>query len=122
MIKSGVNYNSIYNYRNSKHFINTVKEARRWEPSPNKLVIFAGACQSFFEAIMQAGANFASSPGRILIDFIDPIIIAEKVATTENGRFINASEMINEIKEGIKGIGGIGAIGKNKCNIPEILM
>ena len=27
-----------------------------------ELAIFAGACQSYYEAIMAAGANFASSP------------------------------------------------------------
>jgi len=52
MIKNGTDYNNIYNYRNSKYFINSVIEAKK-AASPNKdLVIFAGACQSFFEAIM----------------------------------------------------------------------
>ncbi len=54
MIKNGTNYNDIYNYRNSKYFINAVIEARRAERSNKDLVIFAGACQSFFEAIMQS--------------------------------------------------------------------
>ena len=83
MIKRGTNYNDIYNYRNSRHFINTVKEARRYDlEKGKKTVIFAGACQSYFEAIITAGANFASSPARILIDFLDLLIVAEKVATT----------------------------------------
>ncbi len=34
-----------------------------------KFGYFAGACQSYFEALISAGANFASSPARILIDF-----------------------------------------------------
>ena len=52
MIKNSSNYNDIYNYKNSKYFINSVIEARR-AAEPNKdIVIFAGACQSFFEAIM----------------------------------------------------------------------
>ena len=84
MIKRGTGYDDIYNYRNSRHFINTVKEARRYDRDYGKnLVIFAGACQSYFEAIISAGANFASSPARILIDFLDPLIVAEKVAFTE---------------------------------------
>lgn len=62
MIKKGTDYNNIYNYRNSKHFANTVKEARKWGKTSEELVIFAGACQSYFEEIMQAGADFASSP------------------------------------------------------------
>lgn len=113
MIKRGTNYNDIYNYRNSRHFINTVKEARRYDKENNKeTVIFAGACQSYFEAIMMAGANFASSPARILIDFLDPLIIAEKVATTEKYKFINIDEITKEIRDGKKGVGGIGSNGR----------
>ena len=114
MLKKGTNYANIYNYRNSRNFVETVKEARKWTKSSKNLVIFAGACQSFFEAIIEAGADFASSPGRILIDFIDPIIVAEKIATTDNNRFISGYEIAREIKEGEKGIGGIGAMGKKK--------
>ena len=62
MIKKGTGFNDIYNYRNSRHFINTVNEARKWNSKGKDLAIFAGACQSYYEAIMAAGANFASSP------------------------------------------------------------
>ena len=41
MLKKGTNYNNIYNYRNSRHFINTVKQARKWGNNSSKLVIFA---------------------------------------------------------------------------------
>lgn len=113
MIKRGTNFNDIYNYRNSRHFINTVKEARKYDKDNNcETVIFAGACQSYFEALMLAGANFASSPARILIDFLDPLIIAEKVATTEKYKFITVDEVTKEIRDGKKGIGGIGSNGK----------
>lgn len=115
MIKRGTNYNDIYNYRNSRHFINTVKEARRYdEENHHKTVIFAGACQSYFEAIILAGANFASSPARILIDFLDPLIVAEKVATTEQYRYVTIDEIAKELRDGKKGVGGIGANGKMK--------
>lgn len=112
MIKDGAEYNNIHNYRNSRYFIETVKEARKWQPDMNKLVIFAGACQSYFEAIMLAGANFASSPGRILIDFVDPLIVAEKVATTDKNKIVTISQIIKEIREGGEGIGGTSAKGK----------
>ena len=62
MIKKGTGFNDIYNYRNSRYFINTVNEARKWNSKGKDLAIFAGACQSYYEAIMAAGANFASSP------------------------------------------------------------
>lgn len=114
MLKKGMNYSNIYNYRNSRHFINTVREARKWAKSSNKLVIFAGACQSFYEAIIEAGADFASSPGRILIDFIDPLIVAEKVAITDRNKFVSSYDITKEIKEGEKGISGIGAMGKRR--------
>ena len=63
MLKKGRDYYNLYNYKNSKYFIQTIKEARRFDKNYNKnLVIFAGACQSYFEALIAAGANFASSP------------------------------------------------------------
>ena len=115
MIKRGTNYNDIYNYRNSRHFINTVKEARRYDlEKGKKTVIFAGACQSYFEAIITAGANFASSPARILIDFLDPLIVAEKVATTSEYKYITIDDIVKELRDGKKGIGGMGANGKMK--------
>lgn len=114
MLKNGVDYHDLNNYRNSKHFIQTVQEARKWGKNSEELVIFAGACQSYFEAIMLAGADFASSPGRILIDFMDPLIVAEKVATTDQHQYVTVSEIMEEIKEGMDGIGGTGARGRKK--------
>ena len=117
MIKKATRYNDLYNYKNSKYFIETVKEARRYDIENKKnLVIFAGACQSYFEAIMCAGANFASSPGRILIDFMDPLIVAEKVAVTEKYKYITIEDIEHELRDGKKGVSGIGANGKmHKC-------
>ncbi len=113
MLKKASRYNDLYNYRNSKYFIETVKEARRYDKENNKkLVIFAGACQSYFEALICAGANFASSPGRILIDFMDPLIVAEKVATTEKYKYITIEDIENELRDGKQGVSGIGANGK----------
>lgn len=112
MIKRGTGYNDIYNYRNSRYFIETVKEARRYDKENNKkLVIFAGACQSYFEALISAGANFASSPARILIDFMDPLVVAEKVALTEKYKYITIDDLVSELRDGINGVNGIGANG-----------
>ncbi len=113
MIKKGRDYHNLYNYRNSKYFIETVKEARRYDTEKNNhLVIFAGACQSYFEAIISAGANFASSPARILIDFLDPLVIAEKIAFTEGYKYITIDDIAQELRDGKKGVSGIGANGK----------
>ena len=57
--------NDIYNidnYKNSKYFVQSVIEARKYEHNLDNLVIFAGACQSYYEALISAGANFASAP------------------------------------------------------------
>lgn len=49
MIKRETNYNDIYNYRNSRHFINTVKEARRYDQeNDKKTVIFARSLSKLF--------------------------------------------------------------------------
>lgn len=115
MLKKGYGYYDIYNYRNSKYFIATVKEARRYEKDKNSdLVIFAGACQSYFEALMQAGANFASSPARILIDILDPLIVAKEVAITDDYKYIKIEDIENKLRDGRKGIGGTGAKRKKK--------
>ncbi len=112
MIKNGTNYNDIYNYRNSKYFINSVIEAKKATSPDKDLVIFAGACQSFFEAIMASGANFASSPARVLIDFMDPLVVAEKVATTDKNRIVTVREISAELGDGGKRVGGRYAKGK----------
>lgn len=114
MIKSGTGYNDIYNYRNSKYFINAVKQARENKNIKKDLVIFAGACQSFYEELINAGANFASSPARILIDFMDPLIVAERVATTDYDKYLTIKDIENELRDGQRGVNGIGAIGKKK--------
>jgi len=48
MIKDGTDYNNIYNYRNSKYFIKTVIEARKWGQTSNKLTIFARCLPELF--------------------------------------------------------------------------
>ena len=117
MIKNNA-VNDIFNYRNSRHFIETVKQAREFEKiSKKNLVIFAGACQSYFEALISAGANFASSPARILIDFLDPLIVAKNVAVTDNRKYITIDDFANELRDGKKGVDGIGARGKKSIII-----
>ena len=49
MIRGGTDYYNIYNYRNSKYFIQTVKEARRYDQEKNShLVIFARCLSKLF--------------------------------------------------------------------------
>jgi len=114
MIKNGTGFNDINNYRNSYYFVKSVKEARKFRKKENDLTIFAGACQSYYEILIQAGANFASSPGRILIDFIDPLIVAAKIAITHESRFLTINDIEKDLRDGKKGVGGIGSFGKKK--------
>lgn len=58
------------------------------------------------------GANFASSPKRIMIDFIDPLIVAERIALTENTKYLMIDDIEDELRDGRAGIDGIGAKGK----------
>lgn len=114
MIKKQKSFNDINNYRNSKYFIESVKRVKLLKNVKKELVIFAGACQSYYEELITAGANFASSPARILIDFIDPLIVAERIATTEENKFIGIKDIENELRDGQRGINGIGTYGKKK--------
>ncbi|MDR0978867.1 MAG: hypothetical protein LBL91_02875 [Lachnospiraceae bacterium] len=114
LIRSGRNLYNLYNYKNSKYFVETVRMARKWAPSNDKLVIIAGACQSFYEAIMNENADFASSPGRVLIDFVDPIIIAKRVASTDRNKFVSIKDIVGDLNSGIKGIGGGTVRGKKR--------
>ena len=113
MIKKEKNYYDLFNYQNSKYFVQTVKEAKRYEKDFGvDLVIYAGACQSYFEALIGAGANFASSPSRILIDILDPLIVAKEVAITDSYKYINMNDLENKLRDGRRGIGGVGAMRK----------
>ena len=120
MIKKGAKYNDIYNYKNSKYFIQTVQEARRYDKNYNKnLVIFAGACQSYFEAIISAGANFASSPKRVNIHALDPAIIASLIGYSDIGKDIDLKNIISSTKYGKDGIGGIITKGTMYVGYPR---
>lgn len=111
---------NINNYKNSKYYIESVLEARRYEHSLDNLVIFAGACQSYYEAIISAGANFASAPKRVLIDMLDPIIVAQTVAYTPVDRFAPLSGILSNTREGLKGIGGVQTRGQYREGMPGI--
>lgn len=111
---------NIENYKNSKYFVQSVLEARRYEHNLDNLVIFAGACQSYYEAIISAGANFASAPKRVLIDMMDPLIVAETVAYTPVNEFVPLENIISNTREGIDGIGGLQTRGQYRIGMPGL--
>ena len=101
------NKNDINNYKNSKNFVRAIKQARNYEKSHERLVIIAGACQSDYEDLIKAGANFASSPKRVNIHALDPAIIASTIALTKTDTQINVPELLEKTKYGSNGMGGI---------------
>src|SRR5699024_4375302 len=81
-------------YRNSRYFVEAVRKVRGVYPHLDQMIIFAGACQSHFESIIRAGANFASSPGRINIHALDPVYVVAKVAYTPFMDRVNIYEIL----------------------------
>ena len=70
--KKNKDKNNLSSYQNSNNFVKATVKAREYERNQDKLIIIAGACQSFYEDLIKAGANFASSPKRINIHALDP--------------------------------------------------
>lgn len=106
-------------YQNTKNFIKSVQLARKYEKDPEKLVIIAGACQSDYELLIKAGANFASSPKRINIHALDPAIIAIAVAFSNRNEHIDLIGILSKTKYGPDGIGGIMTTGMMYTGYPR---
>ena len=114
------NKNDINNYQNSLNFISAIKEARQYEKSQDKLIIIAGACQSDYEDLIKAGANFASSPKRINIHALDPAIIASSIAFSDRNKSIDLISLLEKTKYGSDGIGGIITNGTMYVGYPRV--
>lgn len=111
---------SLSNYKNSAHFVEAIRVARKYERRLDDLIIVAGACQSHFEALLQAGANFASSPARILIHAMDPVHIAAKLAYTSMKETVCISDIYEHTMTGTRGIGGIETRGCFRIGAPNV--
>lgn len=112
---------SLSSYKNSAYFASAVKVARQYERNLDSLTIIAGACQSHFEALLQAGANFASSPGRILIHALDPVYIAAKAAFTPIKETMDIFDVIHHTISGMEGLGGIETRGSYRIGLPKLM-
>ncbi|GIP19594.1 sporulation peptidase YabG [Paenibacillus montaniterrae] len=117
--RQGVDLNSLSSYKNSQHFVNAVRVAREYERNLDSLIVVAGACQSHYEALLHAGANFASSPGRILIHALDPVYIAVKASYTPLKDVIDLPELVSGTISGIDGVGGIETFGRYRVGYPR---
>ncbi|MBB6714183.1 sporulation peptidase YabG [Clostridium gasigenes] len=119
VIRGAQDYLDLDNYRNSKYYTQAVRALRDYNSSYDELVIFAGACQSCYECMLDAGANFASSPSRVLIHCLDPVFVCEKIAYTRIDEIVSIQELINNTITGIKGIGGLQTRGKYREGYPK---
>lgn len=106
-------------YENSNNFASAIKEARKYEHNQDKLIIIAGACQSDFNSLIRAGANFASSPKRINIHALDPAIIASSLAFSDRNQSIDLMKVIGKTKYGSDGIGGLITNGTMYIGYPR---
>ena len=106
-------------YKNSKYFVDAIHEARKLENSHEKLIIIAGGCQSNYEELIKAGANFASSPKRINIHALDPAIIASKLSLSDVTKDIDLKGILENTKYGSNGMGGIRTKGTMYVGYPR---
>ncbi|RNC28675.1 MAG: Sporulation-specific protease YabG [Candidatus Dichloromethanomonas elyunquensis] len=120
LLKGKTDLKSLDSYRSSSYFVQSVIEARKVQPNKDALVIFAGGCQSNFEAILEAGANFASSPKRMLIHALDPVFLVESIAYTPIDRTVSLKEIIHHTVTGVDGVGGIETRGQMRRGYPRV--
>jgi len=119
LLKGARDFRNPESYRHSRYFSAAVKEARRFIPSRDDLVIFAGACQSYYEELLSAGANFASSPKRVFIHIFDPVFIVEKIAYTSINDTLSLSDVLSNTVTGTDGVGGIETRGRFRLGYPK---
>lgn len=118
-IRGKKDFHSMDSYRSSRYFVESVLEARRFQHDRDTLVIFAGACQSNYEAILSAGANFASSPKRMLIHAFDPVFVVERIAFTPMDQIVSVKNILRHTITGTDGVGGIETRGQMRRGYPR---
>ena len=97
-------------YKNSRFYIDAVRICRMFNSNKDDLIIIAGACQSYYEKLIEEGANFASSPTRSNIHLLDPIIIASFIAKYRINKEIDIEYILSNTIS--KSLGGIETKGK----------
>ncbi|TCZ70540.1 sporulation peptidase YabG [Paenibacillus albiflavus] len=111
---------SLSSYKNSSHFVRAVEVAREYERNRDSLTVIAGACQSHFEALLQAGANFASSPARVLIHALDPLLIASKMSFSSVKETVSMIDLMESTVTGLEGMGGVETKGSYRMGLPRL--
>ena len=105
--------------QNSKYFKEAVKVCRRFQKDYDKLIIIAGACQSEYDMLIKAGANFASSPKKVNIHALDPAIIALTLSLLDKTKDANLIEVLDKTSNGKDGMGGVNTRGVMTTGYPR---
>lgn len=105
--------------QNSKYFKETVKVCRRFQKDYDKLIIIAGACQSEYDMLIKAGANFASSPKKVNIHALDPAIIALTLSLLDKTKEVDLIELLDKTSNGKDGMGGVNTRGVMTTGYPR---
>ena len=119
LVKGCTKCNNIDDYLNSRYYVESIKIARTYSNNYDELVIIAGGCKSYYEELMRAGANFASSPNRILINVTDPVYIACKIAMTSIKEVVDIDAMLDELAINTGKVGGIETRGQGRVVKPK---
>lgn len=106
-------------YKNSKYYIDAVKEARKIIKNHSELIIVSGACQSNYNGLISAGSTFASSPKHINVHALDPAIIASYMALLSKNETEDIEEILNKTEYGSSGFGGIITNGMMISGFPR---
>ncbi len=106
-------------YLHSKDFSEAIKVARKYEGNKDSLIIFAGACQSYYELLLANGANFASSPDRRNIHALDPVYIVSQIASASVTNYVDLEKIIQKTSHKAEGIGGIDTRGVARKIFPS---
>lgn len=112
--------NDLESYHHSRDYARAIEAARQLRPDLDDLVIFAGGCQSYFEALIRAGANFASAPDRVLINDLDPCIVVAEINQVRVDQLVSLEDVADATSTGTKGIGGIDTRGKRRRGLPAV--
>lgn len=98
-------------YSHSEDYAAATRQARLFQSDKDRLIIFAGACQSDYERLIAAGANFASSPSRVNIHALDPVYLMSQVASVNVKNYVDIERITKNTSCRLAGIGGIDTKG-----------
>ena len=118
--KEHPNSKNLEHYLNSKYFVKSIQAARTYKQNYDDLVIISGGCKSCYEALIHAGANYASSPDRVLVNVTDPVTIACSIANTTIHEFVSMNSIASKLSFGLSEFGGVETRGQCRDITPPI--